>query len=163
MLRCEIFPAPCIWANSEFFEALMREAVRLQQEDFSQDEEIVALRASSKRMGGIATFIGCARDFSEGREVTQISFDAYGSMAVAEMKRLRDEAIAKFGLLDARVVHRIGVVGAGDQIVFIATGAEHRAPALQACQWLIDELKQRVPIWKKEITPQGDAWVTPHP
>jgi molybdopterin synthase catalytic subunit len=141
----------------------MSDPVRIQQEDFSQDEEIIALRASSNRMGGIATFIGCARDFSEGREVTQISFDAYGSMAVAEMKRLRDEAIAKFGLLDARIVHRIGVVGAGDQIVFIAAGAEHRAPALQACEWLIDELKQRVPIWKKEITPQGDAWVTPHP
>lgn len=112
----------------------MKEPVRIQQEDFSQDEEIIALRASSKRMGGIATFIGCARDFSEGREVTQISFDAYGSMAVAEMKRLRDEAITQFGLLDARLVHRIGVVGAGDQIVFIAAGAEHRAPALQACQ-----------------------------
>jgi molybdopterin synthase catalytic subunit len=141
----------------------MKDAVRIQQQDFSQDEEIDALRASSKRMGGIATFIGCARDFSEGREVTQISFDAYGSMAVAEMNKLRDEAITKFGLLDARIVHRVGVVGAGDQIVFIAAGAEHRAPALQACQWLIDELKRRVPIWKKEITPQGDAWVTPHP
>jgi molybdopterin synthase catalytic subunit len=141
----------------------MKGAVRIQQENFSQDEEIKALQASSKRMGGIATFIGCARDFSEGREVTQISFDAYGSMALAEMNKLRDEAIQKFTLLDARIVHRIGVVGAGEQIVFIAAGAEHRAPALQACHWLIDELKQRVPIWKKEITPQGDAWVTPHP
>jgi molybdopterin synthase catalytic subunit len=141
----------------------MRDAVRIQQEDFSQDEEIRNLRASSKRMGGIATFIGCARDFSEGREVTQISFDAYGSMAVAEMNKLRDEAIEKFNLLDARIVHRVGVVSTGEQIVFIAAGAEHRAPALQACQWLIDELKQRVPIWKKEITPQGDAWVSPHP
>ena len=141
----------------------MKEAVRIQQQDFSQDEEIAALRAGSKRMGGIATFIGCARDFSEGREVTRISFDAYGSMAVAEMNRLRDEAIAKFALLDVRIVHRVGVVGAGDQIVFIAAGAEHRASALQACHWLIDELKQRVPIWKKEITPQGDAWVTNHP
>jgi molybdopterin synthase catalytic subunit len=141
----------------------MRDAVRIQQEDFSQEEEIRALRVSSKRMGGIATFVGCARDFSEGREVTQISFDTYGSMAVAEMNKLRDEAIARFGLLDARIVHRVGVVGAGEQIVFVAAGAEHRAPALQACHWLIDELKQRVPIWKKEITPQGDAWVTPHP
>jgi molybdopterin synthase catalytic subunit len=141
----------------------MKDSVRLQQEDFSQDEEVRALRASSTRMGGIATFIGCARGFSEGREVTQISFDAYGSMALAEMKKLRDEAIAKFALLDARIVHRVGMVGAGEQIVFIAAGAEHRAPALQACQWLIDELKQRVPIWKKEITPSGDAWVTPHP
>ena len=141
----------------------MKEAVRIQQQDFSQDEEIAALRAGSKRMGGIATFTGCARDFSEGREVTKISFDAYESMAVKEMNKLREEAIARFELLDARIVHRIGVVGAGEQIVFIAAGAEHRAPALQACHWLIDELKQRVPIWKKEITPQGDAWVTEHP
>jgi molybdopterin synthase catalytic subunit len=141
----------------------MKDAVRIQQEDFSQDEEIKALQASSKRMGGIATFIGCARDFSEGREVTEISFDAYGSMAVAEMNKLRDEAMTRFGLLDARIVHRVGLVKAGESIVFIAAGAEHRAPALQACHWLIDELKQRVPIWKKEVTPQGDAWVTPHP
>jgi molybdopterin synthase catalytic subunit len=141
----------------------MNDPVRLQQEDFSQDEEVGALRASSKRMGGIATFIGCARDFSEGREVTQISFDAYGSMALAELNRLRDEALSKFDLLDARIVHRVGVVGAGEQIVFIAAGAEHRVPALEACRWMIDELKRRVPIWKKEITPQGDGWATSHP
>jgi len=141
----------------------MKEAIRIQQEDFSQDEEIRALQASSKRMGGIATFLGCARDFSEGREISEISFDAYGSMALSELNRLRFDAIAKFDLLDARIVHRIGVVHAGEQIVFIAAGAEHRVAALEACRWMIDELKLRVPIWKKEITPQGDAWVTPHP
>ena len=138
-------------------------AVRLQVEHFSQDAEIDALRAVSKRMGGIATFLGCARDFSEGREVSEISFDAYGSMALAELEKLRSEAIARFGLLDARIVHRIGTVRGGDNIVFIAAGAEHRAPALDACRWLIDELKERVPIWKKEVTPEGDAWVVPHP
>ncbi|MEO8331072.1 MAG: molybdenum cofactor biosynthesis protein MoaE [Gallionella sp.] len=141
----------------------MKESVRLQQEDFSQDEEVRALLASSKRMGGIATFIGCARDFSEGRSVSKISFDAYGSMALAEMNKLRDEAIKRFTLLDARIVHRVGVVGAGEQIVFIAAGAEHRAAAFDACRWMIDELKQRVPIWKKEITPEGESWVTSHP
>jgi len=141
----------------------MKEAVRIQQEDFSQDEEIRALQASSKRMGGIATFLGCARDFSEGREVSEISFDAYGSMALSELEKLRSDAIEKFGLLDARIVHRIGTVRGGDNIVFIAAGAEHRVAALEACRWMIDELKQRVPIWKKEITPQGDSWVTPHP
>lgn len=142
---------------------IMLAAVRIQTEDFSTDQELIALRASSQRMGGIATFIGCARDFSEGRAVSQISFDAYGSMALAEMSALRAEAIAQFALLDARIVHRVATIAAGEQIVFIAAGAEHRAPALQACQWLIDTLKQRVPIWKKEVTPQGDAWVTPHP
>jgi len=141
----------------------MKAAVSIQQEDFSQDEEIAALKGSSKRIGGIATFLGCARDFSEGREVTEISFDAYGSMALSELKKLRSEAIEKFGLLDARIVHRIGTVKSGENIVFIAAGAEHRVAALEACNWMIDELKQRVPIWKKEITPQGDSWVTPHP
>jgi molybdopterin synthase catalytic subunit len=141
----------------------MKEPVRIQTEDFSQDEEIAALKGSSKRMGGIGTFLGCARDFSEGREVEQISFDAYGSMALSEMHKLRSDAIEKFGLLDARIVHRIGTVQGGDNIVFIAAGAEHRVAALEACRWMIDELKQRVPIWKKEITPQGDAWVVPHP
>ncbi len=140
----------------------MKEAVRIQQEDFHQDVEIRALQSSSKRMGGIATFLGCARDFSQGIEVLEISFVAYVGMALPELKRLRSDAIAKFGLLDARIVHRIGVVGAGEQIVFIAAGAEHRVTALEACRWLIDELKLRVPIWKKEITPQGEAWVTPH-
>ena len=114
-------------------------------------------------MGGIGTFLGCARDFSEGREVSEISFDAYGTMALSEMNRLRIDAIEKFGLLDARIVHRIGTVKGGDNIVFIAAGAEHRVAALDACRWMIDELKQRVPIWKKEITPQGDSWVVPHP
>ncbi|NOU01215.1 MAG: molybdenum cofactor biosynthesis protein MoaE [Gallionella sp.] len=141
----------------------MNAPVRIQQADFSQDEEIRALRSSSKRMGGIATFLGCARDFSEGRNVSEISFDAYGSMALAEMNKLRNEAIEKFGLLDARIVHRLGTVQCGENIVFIAAGAQHRAPALQACHWLIDELKQRVPIWKKETTPQGETWVTSHP
>lgn len=141
----------------------MQESVRIQSEDFSQDEEVAALKANSRRMGGIATFLGCARDFSEGRSVSEISFEAYGSMALTQMNRLRSEAIEKFGLLDARIVHRITTVSAGDNIVFIAAGAEHRAAAFEACRWMIDELKQRVPIWKKEITPQGDAWVTPNP
>ena len=139
------------------------DAVRIQLDDFSQDAEIRALKASSQRMGGIASFLGCARDFSEGREVSEISFDAYDRMALSEMRKLRDEAIARFGLIDARIVHRLGVVRAGDSIILIATGAEHRAPALQACHWIIDELKERVPIWKKEMTPQGDSWVTAHP
>ncbi len=141
----------------------MTNPVRIQQEDFSQDAEIAALKASSKRMGGIATFLGCARDFSEGRDVSQISFEAYGSMALAEMRKLREEAIAKFDLLDARIVHRVTTVQAGDNIVFIAAGAAHRAAAFDACRWMIDELKQRVPIWKKEVTPEGESWVTQHP
>jgi molybdopterin synthase catalytic subunit len=141
----------------------MDDPVRIQAEDFSVDREMSELRAGSRCMGGIAIFIGCARDFSRDSSVSSISFDAYDSMALLEMNKLRVEAIKKFDLLNARIVHRIGTVAAGEQIVLIAAGAEHRAPALQACQWLIDELKRRVPIWKKEYTQQGEAWVSSHP
>ncbi|WP_263771974.1 molybdenum cofactor biosynthesis protein MoaE [Propionivibrio soli] len=141
----------------------MHKAVRIQYEDFSTDDEIEALRATSKRIGGIGLFLGCARDFSEGREVSEIDFDAYDRMALSELSALRDEAIARFGLMGARIVHRVGTVTSGENIVLIVTGAEHRAAALDACRWIIDELKERVPIWKKEITPEGDSWVVPHP
>ena len=139
-----------------------QDAVRIQSGDFSQEEEIRALRASSNGIGGIVTFLGCARDFSEGREVSQISFDAYERMLLPELHKLRDEALARFELIDARIVHRLGTLQAGEQIVLIAAAAAHRGPAFDACRWLIDELKERLPIWKKETTPQGDSWVTPH-
>jgi len=142
---------------------LTNDAVRLQLEDFSLDAEINALRVHSKRIGGIVTFLGCARDFSEGREVREISFEAYQGMALAELTKLRDEAITRFGLIDARIIHRLGTVRAGENIVLIVAGAEHRAAAFDACRWLIDELKARAPIWKKEITSQGESWVMPHP
>jgi molybdopterin synthase catalytic subunit len=141
----------------------MSDAVRLQPEDFSLDAEVAALLARSKRIGGIATFLGCARDFSGEEEVSEIAFEAYHDMALNELVNLREEAIARFGLIDARIIHRLGTVRAGENIVLIVAGAEHRAPAFDACRWLIDELKTRAPIWKKEITSQGESWVTPHP
>jgi molybdopterin synthase catalytic subunit len=141
----------------------MNNAVRLQLEDFSIDTEVAALRERSKRIGGIVTFLGTARDFSEGREVSEIAFDAYQRMALAELVRVREEAMTRFDLIEARIVHRLGTVLAGENIVLIVVGAQHRAAAFEACRWLIDELKARAPIWKKEITPQGESWVTPHP
>ncbi len=141
----------------------MQQRTRLQDGDFSLDAEVAALRALSARVGGVATFLGCARDFSQGREVSEIHFEAYERMALAEMEKLCDEAGERFGLIGARIVHRVGRVQAGDNIVLIATAAQHRAPALEACHWLIDELKARVPIWKKEITPSGDFWVSERP
>jgi len=139
------------------------DTVRIQQEDFSIESEVDALRASSRRIGGIATFLGCARDFSEGRDVFAITFEQYAGMATQAMQILRTEAMQRFDIIDVRIIHRVTTVHAGEQIVLIAVGAEHRGPAFDACRWLIDELKQSVPIWKKETTPEGDSWVSLHP
>jgi len=141
----------------------MSESVRIQEEDFSLQAEVDALRATSQRMGGIVTFLGCARDFSEGRDVFSIEFEQYAGMAEKAMHALRDEALKTFDIIDVRIIHRVTTVHAGDQIVLIVVGAEHRKPAFEACEWLIDTLKQRVPIWKKEVTPDGDSWVSQHP
>ncbi|MDX8376794.1 MAG: molybdenum cofactor biosynthesis protein MoaE [Mariprofundales bacterium] len=138
-------------------------AVRIQKIDFSIEEEVNALRKASSRMGGIATFLGCARDFSEGRNVSVISFEQYTGMAIQVMHNLRIEALSRFDIIEARIIHRVTTVQAGEQIVLIAVGAEHRTPAFDACRWIIDELKLSVPIWKKETTPDGDSWVRQHP
>jgi len=139
------------------------DAVRIQVDDFSIEAEVDALRTSSQRLGGITTFLGCARDFSEGRDVFSIAFEQYAGMAEKALLALRTEALQRFDIIEARIIHRVTTVHAGDQIVLIVVGAEHRKPAFEACEWLIDELKQRVPIWKKETTPDGDSWVTQHP
>lgn len=141
----------------------MSESIRIQEVDFSLEEEVNALRQTSQCMGGVVSFLGCARDFSEGRDVFSINFEQYAGMAEKAMCALRDEAMDKFDILGVRMVHRVTTVHAGEQIVLIVVGAEHRKPAFEACEWLIDELKQRVPIWKKETTPDGDTWVTSHP
>ena len=137
--------------------------VRIQVEDFSMAVEVDALRANSKRIGGIVSFLGCARDFSEGRDVFSIAFEQYAGMAEKAMQALSDEAMQRFDIIAVRMVHRVTMVHAADQIVLIVVGADHRKPAFEACEWLIDTLKQRVPIWKKETTPDGDSWVTEHP
>ncbi len=138
-------------------------AARIQSQDIAIEKELRALRAVSKRIGGIASFLGCARDFSEGREVLEIHFEQYAGMAEATLRELREQALARFDIIEARIVHRVTTVKPGDAIVLIVVGAEHRAAAFDACRWLIDELKARVPIWKRERTPDGDLWVSSHP
>jgi molybdopterin synthase catalytic subunit len=139
------------------------DAIRIQQGDFSLEEEVAAIRAVSSCIGGVVSFLGCARDFSEGRAVQSIQFEHYADMALNEMKALHDEAIKAFDIIAVRMVHRVTTVQAGEQIVLIVVAAEHRKAAFEACEWLIDSLKQRVPMWKKETTPDGESWVSAHP
>ncbi|MDQ6983985.1 MAG: molybdenum cofactor biosynthesis protein MoaE, partial [Ghiorsea sp.] len=92
-------------------------AIRIQEEDFCLQQEVDALRATSQRMGGIVSFLGCARDFSEGRDVFSIQFEQYAGMAEKAMLVLHDKAIEKFDILGIRMVHRVTTVHAGEQIV----------------------------------------------
>lgn len=141
----------------------MTDRVRIQAEDFFLEDEVKVLRDSSKRIGAIVTFLGIARDFSGDAEVKSIAFEEYKGMALKALTTLRETAMEKFDIIDLSIVHRVTTVGAGDNIVLIVVASEHRKVAFEACEWTIDTLKETVPIWKKEITPEGESWVTEHP
>ncbi|MGE0468217.1 MAG: molybdenum cofactor biosynthesis protein MoaE [Nitrospira sp.] len=137
--------------------------VRVQRENFSIDEELDRVRSRSKRIGGIATFLGIARDRSRGRDVDSITFEHYEGMAQKTLFEIRERALKDFDILELLIVHRYGDITIGENIVLIIAGAEHRADAFAACRWAIDELKQITPIWKLEHTPEGEVWVEEHP
>jgi molybdopterin synthase catalytic subunit len=136
---------------------------RIQTDDFDPGAEIRLLTGNDLRVGGVTTFIGVARGQSRGEEIVRLEFECYPEMAEKELNRLEEEARAKFDILNCLVVHRIGEIPAGENIVFIIATSAHRAQAFDACEWLIDELKKRVPIWKKEYASSGARWVEDHP
>jgi molybdopterin synthase catalytic subunit len=128
------------------------ESVKIQSEDFSVEAVISEIKKFSKRIGGIVVFLGTVRDFSKGKHVDKLVYEHYSEMALKELEKLREEAIKKFELIDMRIIHRYGELSAGQNVVLIASAAQHRSNAFDACQWCIKELKVRVPIWKKEFT-----------
>lgn len=137
--------------------------VRVQRDNFSIDQELDRVRRRSTRIGGIATFLGIARDRSKGRDVDGITFEYYEGMAQKKLREIRERAFKNFDILELLIVHRYGEIAIGENIVLIVAGAEHRADAFLACKWAIDELKQITPIWKLEHTPEGEVWVEEHP
>jgi MoaE-MoaD fusion protein len=137
--------------------------VRVQRENFSIDRELDRVRSRSKRIGGIATFLGIARDRSKGRDVDGITFEYYEGMAQKKLREIRERALKDFDILELLIIHRYGEITIGENIVLIIAAAEHRAEAFRACKWAIDELKQITPIWKLEHTPEGEVWVEEHP
>lgn len=137
--------------------------VRVQREDFSLDEELRRVKQRSKRIGGIAMFLGTVRDRSKGRDVDGITFEHYEGMAQKRLREIRERALKDFDVIEVLVLHRYGEIAIGENIVLIIVGAEHRAEAFRACKWAIDELKQITPIWKLEHTPEGEVWVEEHP
>ena len=111
--------------------------------------------------GGICTFLGVVRDNAEGRPVVKLGYEAYESMAVSQMRTIVEEAMQRWNLDAVALSHRTGELQIGEASVAIAVGAPHRAEAFEACRYIIDTLKTRVPIWKKEFFQDGAVWVEP--
>jgi len=113
--------------------------------------------------GGIDVFIGTVRNATKGKAVVHLEFEAYEKMALAEMKKIADQACEKWPIQKLLIHHRTGVLAVGEVPVIIAVSAAHRDAAFEACRYIIDMLKKTVPIWKKEIFEDGEVWVAAHP
>lgn len=107
-----------------------------------------------ERAGGVAVFVGASRRWTDGRETDLLTYEAYGPMAEAELSRLASEAADRWGAVRVAVLHRLGAVPPPEASVIVGVACPHRAEAFAACRWLIDTLKQDVPIWKTEHEPQ---------
>ena len=131
--------------------------IDLRESPLSLDE--VVANVTRPGAGGIATFVGVVRDESDGRAVTRLDYSAYAAMAKREMQKIADELESEIAGVVVSAVHRIGSLGVGDAAIVCAASAPHRGEAFKACRELIDRIKGRVPIWKREYGPDGAAWV----
>jgi molybdopterin synthase catalytic subunit len=110
--------------------------------------------------GAVVLFEGCARDSHQGRAVELLAYEAFVPMAEAELAKLRTEAMARFGLSGCAIHHRLGEVPLLEPAVVVACASAHRQEAFSAAAWIMDRIKERVPIWKRErYCDQGEAWV----
>jgi molybdopterin synthase catalytic subunit len=133
--------------------------VSIQVEDFDLSQEVLALRAGDGGVGAVASFVGTVRERSEGQAVSAMELEHYPGMTERAIEAMIDQAFARFDILAARVVHRVGLLQAREQIVLVAVSSAHRGQAFQACEFLMDYLKTQAPFWKKETTPSGAHWV----
>ena len=133
--------------------------VRVQTADFDAGREIAALRAGDSRVGAVATFIGTVRDVNDATHVVTLTLVHYPGMTEKALEAIVAEALTRFDIFDALVIHRVGTLAPTDQIVLVAVTSAHRGEAFDACRFLMDYLKTRAPFWKKETTPEGARWV----
>ena len=133
--------------------------VTVQTADFDLGAEVAALRAADAGVGAVAAFIGTVRDRNDGQGVSAMELEHYPGMTERAIESMIDEAMRRFDIRAARVIHRVGPLLPLDQIVMVAVTSAHRGQAFEACEFLMDYLKTQAPFWKKEVTPDGARWV----
>ena len=145
---------------------MSRPRVIIQTDDFDLSTEVASLRAQDGQVGAVVSFVGTVRDWSPmptdlsvGRASACLELEHYPGMTESAIEAMIDEAQRRFDLRGARVIHRVGRLTVGEQIVLVLTAASHRGQAFDACEFLMDWLKSQAPFWKNEISAQGERWV----
>jgi len=131
--------------------------IRVTPERLDPEEAIAAVRRDES--GAVDLFLGVVRNTNKGRAVDHLVYDAYPSMAEKTMRELAEEAIERFELTDSAVFHRTGRLEIGETSLLVAVSAGHRAATFEAGHWLVNEIKRRVPVWKKEVWTDGEEWI----
>jgi molybdopterin synthase catalytic subunit len=138
----------------------MAPRVSIQTEDFDLSAEVAALRAADPAVGAVCTFLGTVRDRNDGQGISVMELEHYPGMTEKSIEAMIDEALKRFDVRGARVIHRVGVLQPLDQIVLVVVSSAHRGQSFQACEFLMDYLKTQAPFWKKETLADGSArWV----
>jgi len=133
--------------------------ISIQQNDFDIAEESRLLRESNSNTGAIVTFSGLVRDLDNERNVESLILEHYPGMTESSLEKIIAQAQSRWSILDVTVIHRIGELQAGEQIVFVAVASLHRGEAFSACEFIMDFLKTRAPFWKKCRNENGESWV----
>lgn len=133
--------------------------IKVISEDFNVGEVLADLRAGNAGIGAVVSFLGTVRDMNRGEAVTQMTLEHYPEMTEKSLQTICEQAMARWQIEDALVIHRYGPLQPCDQIVLVAVTSAHRGEAFQACEFIIDYLKTEAPFWKKESTASGSHWV----
>tara|TARA_R110000796_G_scaffold252631_1_gene389212 strand:+ start:97098 stop:97514 length:417 start_codon:yes stop_codon:yes gene_type:complete len=118
---------------------------------------------SDPQSGGICVFVGAVREFTNNEAVVSLEFETYKIMALKEMNKIAEEAIEKWSLNKVVIRHAVGIKKVEEPVVIVGTSSAHRDACFESCRYLIDTLKERVPIWKKEVFSNKSVWVSAHP
>lgn len=139
---------------------MKRSKVIVQEADFDIGEHLQWLREGLPEIGAVASFLGTVRDINEASSVKAMTLEHYPGMTERSLENILKVADARFDVVSALIIHRIGPLLPEDQIVFVACTSAHRQQAFLACEFVMDYLKTEAPFWKKEDTPEGARWVS---
>jgi molybdopterin synthase catalytic subunit len=133
--------------------------IAVQHEDFDLSAETRRLCEGRHDIGATVSFSGLVRDMSSDQSLVALELEHYPGMTEKALTEIANEACARWEITDLTIVHRVGRLAPGDNIVLVITASPHRREAFEACEFLMDYLKTRAPFWKKEVTRQGESWV----
>lgn len=134
-------------------------SIRVQSAPFDPGAELNAVHAGDLGVGAVVSFVGYVRDINQDASIEALFLEHYPGMTEKSLAKIRDEAMQRWPLIDAHILHRVGSLSLAEPIVFVATSSMHREAAFAACEFIMDYLKTRAPFWKKEQTSSGSHWV----